>query len=366
MINLHFFPSKRIAFYMARLFLTRSAAVLVALVAILMMLDLLGNSGKILAHPENGDAELWRYVGLRVPQLIARFLPFSALLGALITLVGLNQNSEIISMKAAGISAHQIIAPLILAAVLIGAIHFVFSERVVTRATAAMSAWEAVEFGRVPPDSDVRANVRIAHGDDIVIARLVTGRGEAVRLDGLEVYDRAGGTLHRIMTARTGRWVPGSGWELTEITQFDVDTDLQQRLPRLRWGRDIDPDQFTLAQVDPNRLNFWQLRDTIAALAAANRSTATLESNLWHKFAAPFSTLLMPLLAAIAAFGLARSGHVFMRAVIGMALGFAYFVADNFALAMGNLGAYPPFLAAWGPFLLFLLVGEAVLIRTEE
>ena len=33
---------------------------------------------------------------------------------------------------------------------------------------------------------------------------------------------------------------------------------------------------------------------------------------------------------------------------------------------MGNLGAYPPFLAAWGPFLLFLLVGEAVLIRTRN
>ena len=53
-------------------------------------------------------------------------------------------------------------------------------------------------------------------------------------------------------------------------------------------------------------------------------------------------------------------------AVIGMALGFTYFVADNFALAMGNIGAYPPLLAAWAPFLLFLLIGEAVLIRTEE
>jgi lipopolysaccharide export system permease protein len=52
--------------------------------------------------------------------------------------------------------------------------------------------------------------------------------------------------------------------------------------------------------------------------------------------------------------------------VIGMALGFAYFVADNFALAMGNLGAYPPFVAAWAPFLLFLLIGETVLVRTEE
>jgi lipopolysaccharide export system permease protein len=76
--------------------------------------------------------------------------------------------------------------------------------------------------------------------------------------------------------------------------------------------------------------------------------------------------MLMPLLAGVAAFGLARSGQLFIRAVIGMALGFAFFVADNFAVAMGNLGAYPPLLAAWAPFLLFLLIGEAVLIRTEE
>ena len=65
-------------------------------------------------------------------------------------------------------------------------------------------------------------------------------------------------------------------------------------------------------------------------------------------------------------FGLARSGALFLRAVIGMALGFTYFVADNFALAMGNLGAYPPWIAAWGPFLLFFLIGETVLVRTEE
>jgi lipopolysaccharide export system permease protein len=78
------------------------------------------------------------------------------------------------------------------------------------------------------------------------------------------------------------------------------------------------------------------------------------------------SAILMPLLAGVAAFGLARSGRLFIRAVIGMALGFTYFVADNFALAMGNLGAYPPLLAAWAPFILFLMIGEAVLIRTEE
>ena len=58
MINLKFFPSRKIAFYTVRLFLTRSLAVLVALILILTTLDLLGESGKILAVPGNSDADL--------------------------------------------------------------------------------------------------------------------------------------------------------------------------------------------------------------------------------------------------------------------------------------------------------------------
>ena len=79
MINLKFFPSRNLALYMVRLFLTRSVAVLIALVLVLMTLDLFGESGKILAVPGNGDAELWRYVGLRIP---AACVSLSALLGA--------------------------------------------------------------------------------------------------------------------------------------------------------------------------------------------------------------------------------------------------------------------------------------------
>ena len=101
-------------------------------------------------------------------------------------------------------------------------------------------------------------------------------------------------------------------------------------------------------------------------VAEARKATAEARAGLWHKISGPLSTVLMPLLAAIAAFGLARSGHVLLRATVGMALGFTYFVADNFSLAMGNVGAYPPILAAWAPFFLFLLVGETVLIRSEE
>ena len=128
----------------------------------------------------------------------------------------------------------------------------------------------------------------------------------------------------------------------------------------------MTPDRFTLANVNGDGLSFRGLADAVHALHAAGRPPAPLETILWHKLASPLSAVLMPLLAGVAGFGLARSGRLFIRIIVGMALGFTYFIADNFALAMGNIGAYPPLLAAWAPFLLFLLIGEAVLIRTEE
>jgi lipopolysaccharide export system permease protein len=128
----------------------------------------------------------------------------------------------------------------------------------------------------------------------------------------------------------------------------------------------VRPDQFTLAKVEAESLSFGALRSAIGDLADAGRPTKSLEGAAWHKLSGPLSSILMPLLGAVAAFGLARSGHLLARAIIGMALGFAFFVVDNAALAMGGFGGYPPLLAAWAPFVLFFLVGETVLIRTEE
>ncbi len=122
MINLDFLPSRQLTFYLGKLFLTRSFAVLVLLVLVLMSLDLLGESGKILRVEGNGDAELWRYVSLRIPLLVQRFLPFSVLLGTLIALAGLNQHSEVVAMKAAGLSAHQILAPMLIASLAIAGV----------------------------------------------------------------------------------------------------------------------------------------------------------------------------------------------------------------------------------------------------
>jgi lipopolysaccharide export system permease protein len=361
-----FFPSRTLTLYLARTFVTRIFAVLVMLVLVLQMLDLLGEGGKILAYPGNGEGQLWTYVSLRAPQLIARFLPYSVLLATIITLVTLNQNSEVISMKAAGLSAHQVLAPLILSALIVSVLSFAFNERVVTRATAMLKAWSDVDYGPIPQDSGVRKNIYLIDGNNILVAATVTGEGDDTVMQGVSWYRRdAKGVIVEQVRSPRATWV-SPGWKLEAPVSFDVKTTTVRNVGPMTVARGIVPARVSMRSVDPDAKDIFTLRRTINEMQAAGRRTAELESKWWHKISGPFSAALMPLLGAVAAFGLARSGQLLVRAVIGMGLGFAYFVLDNAALAMGDFGGYAPMVAAWAPFVLFLLVGETVLIRTEE
>ena len=366
-MQLDFFPSRTLTVYLAKLFTVRIAAMLFVLVLVLLMLDLLSKSGEILAVPGNGQGELLTYAGLRVPQLISRFLPYSVLLATLITLVTLNQNSEVIAMKAAGLSAHQVLAPLLLTAGIVSVATFVFNEQVVTKSTQTLKAWEAVEYGPIPTESGVKTNVYLTDGDNILTAAYVAGSGEAIAMRKVTWYRRnPDGMIVEQIDADRARYA-GPGWRLEGgLTPFNVQNAVTDDPASVVVGEGLLPEQIDLAKIDPDGEPFWTLGSSIAEFERAGRRTSELRAKWWHKISGPLSAFLMPLLGAVAAFGLARSGQLFVRAVIGMALGFAYFVVDNAALAMGSFGGYPPFLAAWSPFLLFLLIGETVLIRTEE
>ena len=360
------FPSKVLTRYLARMFITRILAVLVLLVLVLQALDLLSESGKILGQPGNGEAQLWYYISLRVPQLISRFLPYSVLLATIITLATLNQNSEVISMKAAGLSAHQVLAPLLLAALVVSGVSLAFNERVVSRSTAALKLWQDNDYGPVPKKADTRSNAYYREGNDILAATTQTGTGAGTVLEGVTWYvrDERGMIVEQVRGPRARFANPG--WRIEQPVRFDVRSAQQRVIAPLVVAPELTPADMHVAGVSADSQSLMQLSDSISALEDAGRHTAELRGKWWHKLSGPLSALLMPLLGAVAAFGLARSGQLLVRAIIGMALGFAYFVVDNAALAMGNFGGYPPLLAAWAPFLLFLLVGEAVLVKTEE
>jgi lipopolysaccharide export system permease protein len=365
-MQFQFFPSRTLTLYLAKIFIQRIAAMLILIAMVMQMLDLLGESGKILAYKGNSEAQLWYYVSLRTPQLVARFLPYSVLLATIITLVGLNQNSEVIAMKSAGMSAHQVLAPFLLTALVVSLLSFVFNERVVTRANATLKAWQAVEYAPIPQTSGVHSNVYVRDGPNILTASMLSGHGTSAVMEKVTWYRRdANGIVLQQLRSPRATWM-APGWKLQAPVSFDVQSAAVKNLPDMTVAQDTGPEEAGLSTVDADGLNVIELSRAITELRLAGRHTDELEGKWWHKFSGPLAAALMPLLGAIAAFGLARSGQVLIRAVIGMALGFAYFFVDNAAIAMGNFGGYPPLVAAWAPFLLFLLIGETVLVRTEE
>ena len=358
------FPSRTIAWYTARLFLVRSFAFLIGLVVILETLDLLGESSRILAAG-NTEAALWHYVSLRVPQLIALFLPFAVLLATLVTLATLNSNSEVVIFKSAGISAHQILAPLVVAALGIAMLNFGINERFGVRANRTLTAWQAAKYKPVAASGARITEGWARSGNDLFHAEVVTGSGVATRLTDVTIYERRANKLLRVVRAVGARPVDG-GWELSAARVFDVARGTESAAAPLTFHSRIVPAQFTSVAVNPKFVPFWRLLPMIGQQRDAGKPVDKLIAAANHKIAGPLSAALMPLLGSVAAFGLARSGRLFIRAVIGMLLGFAFFVADNFMVAMGDFGTVPPVLAAWSAFGLFFLIGEAVLFRTEE
>src|SRR5690606_6895948 len=111
------------------------------------------------------------------------------------------------------------------------------------------------------------------------------------------------------------------GWRLDDPRSFDVRTaQAGAATGPVVVAPELTLDQVMLSRVDPDAESLLQLRRSINALEGTGRRTAELKSKWWHKISGPLSALLMPLLGAVAGFGLARSGQLFARAVIGMAL----------------------------------------------
>ncbi len=362
-----FVPSRTLARYMIKMHLTRFFGILIGLTAILQMLDLLAQSDDIMAAEGANWASLASYISMRVPQLVSQFVPFSALLATLLTLATLNQHSEVVVMKASGLSAHRILLPLGMASFLVAAFHFAFNETIVVKANADLEYWRANDYAvDLPPSAGPTGRVWLREGKTIVLVEAVSGVRNRVVLDKVSLFERDDRGRLQAMAHADFAWYQNGRWTLHEVRRFDAETHQLSINATEPWDIPTRPERFQALTVKADHVSFPALWESMKELKVDGLPTDRLLASFYHKIAAPASSLLMPILAAVAAFGVQRAGNLVLRIVFGMALGFSFFVADNFMLAMGEFGVAPPFLAAWSPFLLFLLVGYAVIFQTEE
>ncbi len=353
--------------YIGRQYLIRFLGFLAFFVLILQMLDLLNSSDAILAPEGAGAGSVATYIALRAPQIVSQFAPFAALLGIVVTLAVLNHTSEITIMRAAGMSVHRVLFPLGVVCALIALGHFLFHETVVVDTTEKLAYWEANDYALdLPPDEGTRTNIRLDFENEFIRAGSAARIGDSVvRLTDVVINTMdANGLVVAIAESRIAHYSDGA-WRLFDVTDYDVDGLKSVVTDNRVWETRLDPELLFALSVQPDRTPLAELRRKISQLRADNEDTRAATTTLLSRISKPLSTLVMPLLGAIAGFGVARQGAQLTRAIAGAGLGFGYFVIENMALALGKLGVIPAFLGAFFPFALFMVVGFAILLTME-
>ncbi len=352
--------------YVGRLFVVRFVGLLLFFVIILQMLDLLNRSEAISAAAGAGPESIARYISLRAPQIASQFAPFAALLAIVVTLSSLNLSSEIVVMRAAGMSIHRVLRPIGAACLVIAIAHFVFHESVVVGRTAELEYWEANKFEvGLKHDASTRTNLKLLLDGEIVAAASAARTNEGVRLSNVTVYELdASGLARAVIEARAALFGDG-GWRLLDARTPGLER-ASATVASMPWATTLDPETLFALSLNPDRAGMATLVRQISQLNSDGADASAATTSLLSRLSKPMATLIMPLLGAIAGFGVSRQGNQLVRASAGAVLGFLYFVAENLMLAIGKLGAVPPMLGAFFPFALFLVVGFAILLAMEN
>jgi LPS export ABC transporter permease LptG/LPS export ABC transporter permease LptF len=308
------------------------------------------------------------------PDLIYQIAPLAVLIAALVTFGVLNRNSEIIAMKATGISLYRLVIPIVSAALLLAAGLFLFDQYYLPQANRKQEALRNTIKGK-PPQTYLHPEQKWMFGQPragepgriFYYEFFDPDKNEFANLSVFEFDPATFQLTRRIFAARAawdahaGAWRFEKGW-VRDIQGSDVTA--YRDFPATRFAEIHEPpDYFTKEDRQAQEMNFGQLQGYIRDLRQSGFDTMRLRVALWHKLAYPMVAVVMVVLAIPFALSMGRRGSLTGIAVaIGVAL--AYIILNDTFEAMGNVNYLPSAVAAWSSDILFGLVGGYLLLRT--
>jgi lipopolysaccharide export system permease protein len=347
--------------YVLRAVSTRILGATVVLLAVLQILDLLEVTPEIVERGL-GFAGTLQYAALRLPRLIDQAAPLGVLAGSIFAFMKLAGDSEIVAMRASGVSVYRLLQMALPAALAVMVIDFAAVEFVAPRTDPALQSWWQAS---APPAKKTEPKPKAFRvGADLALATTsdISGR----TLTNVKIYrrDAAGRQTERIEAA-SAVYGP-QGWRLNapKFVRFDAAGAHAGQAAQMTWGQRFEP-------ADVQALFFGD--DTLSAASASRalrggggeRPQSYYATRVQRAFAAPLGSLVMLLLTVPIALASFRSskGAVFVAASLGA--GLLFIVVDGLLAALGEGGALAPTLAAWTAPIVFAALGATALLRLE-
>ena len=333
--------------YLFRNIMANAAIVLAVLLSLGMFIefvDELGNIGK----GNYGTLQALIFAALELPHYAFRMLPMAALLGAMLGLGNLATHSELIAIRAGGVS------PVSLAGA-VGA-----TGTVLGLLALALGGWLAPPLdnyarqfraeAKYGPQSMVAGKaVWIRDGNTFLqVTRMNQGNG----FGGLYLFRLdPGDSLEAIGHADSAQVSPDNSWVLDNYTEttfgderVSVRSETQATEPN-----SLPPDMVGLTVVREESLDAVSLFRYIRFRQQSGLNAETYIVAFWQRISASVATIAMCVLALPFAFGSLRSSGTGARVAVGVIIGLAYFLAANGIIDGGALYGINPILTAWLP-----------------
>lgn len=330
--------------------------IILGLFSIILFLDAVNDLGR----GNFNMLALISYVLLNLPSRIYEIFPAASLVGATVGLSLLALNSELIAMRAGGVSLASIIFSVLKVSSVFIVVGILLGEMVVP------VIGEMAERGREQALKGIftghKADIWLRDGNETI--RIGEVLPDLSLLD-VAIYrfdDRA--RLQRQDRAKRARYIQGQ-WQLEDLYRSEIeDTRVRTRFyARIPWPNGITPELVSVFTVKPQVMPSWVLYRYIRHLRQNQQDTASYELAFWNKVLLPVTTVIMVLLAIPFIFGDIRSGGMGQRVFIGVMLGLAYSLLQNGMGYFGLVYGVPPLVSAALPGALFLFVALFLLRR---
>ncbi|MDP3800595.1 MAG: LPS export ABC transporter permease LptG [Phenylobacterium sp.] len=349
----------------------RSLAVALAVIAALIMLiDFVEISRGVGSDVDLSGLRILGLMALKSPQVILQLLPFVFLFGTLAAFVGLNRRSELIAMRAAGVSAWRFVLPAAGAALILGVVTVTALGPLAASADGLFQR-ERTRLSGAAAGADSSQAVWIREGDDTrqIVIRAARQDRASARLLGVTFFiytndGRGRRTFSERIDAASASLANGS-WRLVDA----VGAQAGQRAVRyssLSLPSSLADEEAFERFARPQSTSFWSLPAQIGRVEAAGFSSTAYRLRLQQLLATPLMFAAMSILAAAFSLRLMRLGDLARMSVAAVVLGFGFFFVNQAASAFGSAEVIPPWLAAWLPPLLTALAAFTLLFYTED
>ncbi|HEX5789386.1 MAG TPA: LPS export ABC transporter permease LptG [Woeseiaceae bacterium] len=346
--------------YLMRAILTSSGLVLGVLLALAGLFEFIAELDDVRNDYSTPQAVLFAL--FRLPNLAFEMMPVAVLIGSLLGLGALAAHSEIIVMRASGLSVRRLAAMVSVT----GLVLLVF---------AALLG----EFVGPPLDfyaRDMRQSARYGQEDDRVGSSTWVRDGPVYlhlervspefEFGSLYIYRfKNDHTLESIARAENSGIGPDDQWRLENLRETRFENDgVQVVSSNLALGDfEVNAELLANTLAKPLSLSMRGLLTYIDYLDRNALDSRQYRTELWYRVSRTVTVLVMPILALAFVFGSLRSGGTGSRLLIGVVIGLAYYLASEMLANSGQVFNLNPLAISWLPTSALILVTVIALAR---